>query len=69
MPIFEYKCDKCGKVAEFLEQAGSRKKRSCPACGGEKLSKLISVFSPGIKEGQSKRCHGCSDNVCPHATN
>jgi hypothetical protein len=25
------------------------------------------VFSAGVKQGDSKRCHDCSDSVCPHA--
>jgi hypothetical protein len=29
--------------------------------------KQFSVFAPRIKEGESKKCHGCSDHSCPHA--
>jgi hypothetical protein len=25
------------------------------------------VFSAQVKEGQSKKCFGCSDNSCPHS--
>ncbi|MCK4752731.1 MAG: zinc ribbon domain-containing protein [Planctomycetes bacterium] len=67
MPIFEYKCVKCGKVSEFLVKNGSEKELVCSHCGSEKLEKQLSVFSPGIKQGDSKRCHGCSDNTCPHS--
>jgi putative FmdB family regulatory protein len=67
MPIFEYKCEKCGRISEFLENHGSKAKRQCSHCGGEKLTKQFSVFAPRVKEGQSRRCHGCADHSCPHA--
>jgi hypothetical protein len=31
------------------------------------LTKQMSVFSAQVKEGQSKKCFGCSDNSCPHS--
>lgn len=67
MPIFEYKCGKCGKVSEFLENSAASAKKVCSHCGSEKLEKQFSVFAPRIKEGESKKCHGCSDHACPHA--
>jgi putative FmdB family regulatory protein len=67
MPIYEYKCDKCGKVTEFLENASGRSAKRCGHCGGGKLTKVLSVFSAGVKQGDSKRCLGCDDNACPHS--
>ena len=67
MPIFEYICGRCGKKFEILEKPGRSDKKTCPDCGSGKLEKQFSVFSPGVKEGDSKRCHGCSDYECPHA--
>jgi len=67
MPIYEYKCERCGKITELLENSSGKVKRSCAHCGSTKLSKRISVFSAGVKKGESKRCHGCSDYSCPHA--
>jgi len=66
MPIYEYKCGKCGKISEFLESSGSKVNKSCPHCGSKKLEKQFSVFTPGIKAGNSKRCQGCGDNTCPY---
>ena len=43
MPIYEYKCEKCDEAFEIL-QRGSEK-ASCPKCGSQKLTKLLSVFS------------------------
>jgi len=67
MPIYEYKCDKCGKLSEFLENSSARANKRCAYCGSRNLTRQLSVFSAGVKQGDSKRCHGCSDNTCPHA--
>ena len=47
MPIFEYKCKKCGTVFEFLARAGQ--KPVCPACKSRRLEKLISAFNAGAE--------------------
>ncbi len=75
MPIYEYKCSKCGKISEFLEitTSGERSRtsnsetRKCAHCGSEKLEKQFSTFSARVADGPSKKCHGCSDFKCPHA--
>jgi len=66
MPIYEYKCGKCGKINEFLENSSSRASRRYAYCGSKKLEKQLSIFAPGVKAGDSKRCQGCSDNTCPY---
>lgn len=43
MPIFEYKCKKCGEVFELLVREST--KPACPKCGGKRLEKLVSGFS------------------------
>ena len=46
MPIFEYRCQNCGNVFEFLSvKSGEETSISCPSCGGAKTEKLLSVFS------------------------
>jgi len=67
MPIYEYKCSECGKVSEFLETGSNKKGKVCTHCGSKKLTKQFSVFSAGVRQGDSKKCHGCADNTCPHA--
>jgi len=67
MPIFEYKCSECGNVSELLEIGEKKQARTCAHCGGKKLTKKFSVFAGGVKEDNSKKCHGCADNTCPHA--
>ena len=69
MPIYEYRCDKCGKLSEFLESHGSGAAKVCKHCGGSNLQKQLSTFAPRIKAGDSKRCHGCADQKCPYSGN
>jgi putative FmdB family regulatory protein len=48
MPIYEYQCGDCGKVAEFRESiAAARGEHACPACGGTAMNKLLSAFAVG----------------------
>ena len=68
MPIYEYVCKKCGKKNEFLEKLSDQPIKKCPDCGSDDLQKLFSTFSPQVKAGESKRCHGCTDFKCPHST-
>jgi putative FmdB family regulatory protein len=70
MPIFEYKCAKCGKITEFLESAGSRTKHLCKHCGAANMKKQFSTFAVGVKQdGTDSRCQSCTDNSCPHSMN
>ncbi len=46
MPIYEYKCEACGKRMEKLQKVSDPPCKKCPACGGV-LKKLIS--SPAIQ--------------------
>jgi putative FmdB family regulatory protein len=44
MPIYEYKCQTCGQVAEFLIKSLSGSENlSCPGCGSHNLERLISA--------------------------
>ena len=43
MPLFEYRCDKCGKRFSMLVGVTAEKaKLRCPKCGSGKATKLIS---------------------------
>ncbi len=67
MPIFEYKCAGCGKVIEIFVKSSAERPKICPDCGGKEMEKQFSVFSPQVKQGNSKRCMSCSDGQCPHS--
>ncbi len=63
MPIYEYRCQDCGKRVEMLLRSGDESPR-CPSCGSALLEKLIStpyVLSGGRLPGrtccgQEERC-------------
>ncbi len=48
MPIYEYECTKCGKVAEVIQKFSDRPLTKCEHCSG-KVHKLISQSSFHLK--------------------
>ena len=64
MPIFEYKCKKCGHKFEGLVLA--KKKIKCPKCGSGSIEKLISSFGIAKESGSTESCDsGTCDINCP----
>ena len=41
MPIYEYRCCKCGKTTEIMQKFSDQPLSRCPSCKG-KVSKIIS---------------------------
>ncbi len=68
MPIFEYGCTSCGKDFELLVRSDTR--IACPACGGEKLAKKLSLFASHVARPAklAPPCHsgghGCDLGRC-----
>ncbi len=53
MPLYSYHCTKCDNEFELL--IGSADVPACPACGGEKLERLMSrVAQEGKSRGYAK---------------
>jgi putative FmdB family regulatory protein len=50
MPIYEYRCRKCGEILEVIQKLSDRPKRKCPSCSG-RLEKLVSRTSFMLKGG------------------
>lgn len=48
MPIYEYECNKCGKITEAMQKFSDPPLTRCECCEGE-LSKLISRSSFHLK--------------------
>jgi putative FmdB family regulatory protein len=46
MPIYEYRCAKCGFQDEYLQKVSARPLKVCPSCGKAKFEKLLSA--PGF---------------------
>ena len=59
MPIFEYKCDDCGFVMEFLENLSKPQKHKCSKCGSMNMNKMLSGFAVGQAKSSSVPCDAC----------
>jgi putative FmdB family regulatory protein len=57
MPIYEYKCRKCGY--KFEELVFEEREIKCPKCGSKFLEKLISLPNIGKKSSNN------GDDSCP----
>lgn len=60
MPIYEYRCNGCGKTFDkLLAMAERNENQVCPDCGGQGVRKIISSFnSAGQSQGSTHE--GCS---------
>ena len=45
MPIYEYRCDECGKRSSSLLASFSTPDPVCPHCGKPALRRLVSTFA------------------------
>lgn len=62
MPIYEYRCEDCGKRFEYLARTLSDHPTVCPACGAEHLTKALSTFQANTRDAS-----GCAHAAtCPH---
>jgi putative FmdB family regulatory protein len=43
MPLYEYRCGKCGKLTEVIQSFSEKPLRICPHCGVRALKKLMSA--------------------------
>ena len=50
MPIYEYRCTKCGHHIEIIQKISDRPLRKCPECSG-RLEKLVSRAAFHLKGG------------------
>ena len=49
MPIYEYECNGCGHHMEAIQKFSDKPLRKCPACGKQRLKKLISAAAFHLK--------------------
>ena len=64
MPIFEYRCSKCGHVTAFLEKPNTRPPHACEECGSKDTEKVFSTFA--AKSGtSSSSSSSCPTGTCP----
>ncbi|MCR4427403.1 MAG: zinc ribbon domain-containing protein [Firmicutes bacterium] len=69
MPIFEFRCKKCGR--KFEELVCGPSSVACPDCGGSDVEKLFSTFGyrsgSGFKSstgGGRSACASCGGGSC-----
>jgi putative FmdB family regulatory protein len=74
VPLFEYRCKKCGEVTEFLENTGAPGPHPCGKCGSPSTHKAFSPFSarvvapaPACADGACKPSAVCRRGMCPVA--
>ncbi len=59
MPIYEYRCNDCGAISEFLVGVSSKGETlNCKQCGSPHLEKMLSV-SHSITSGKRSPGHTC----------
>jgi len=64
MPIYEYKCEDCGKEFEKLVSSQSTEV-VCEKCGSGNVRKLLSLFGmSGVEKQTSSGCTSCSKSTC-----
>lgn len=49
MPIYEYRCSSCGSEHEALQKISEPRLTTCPSCGKETLTKLLSAAGFQLK--------------------
>ena len=69
MPIYEYRCNDCGKEFEELVRSQDTEV-ACPECKSAKTSRKLSLFaasgtsSPAGRGGSSCKTSSCSTKSC-----
>ncbi|NMG63867.1 zinc ribbon domain-containing protein [Azoarcus indigens] len=49
MPIYEYRCESCGYQKEHLQKMSDAPLSTCPSCGKESYTKLLSAAGFQLK--------------------
>ncbi len=60
MPIYEYRCESCGRKVSLLMRMGEEA-QSCPRCGSTRLTRLYSRFA--FARSEEDRLERLADEV------
>ena len=62
MPIYEFLCHDCNRIYSFFSRSFKEDRiPKCPKCGGENMTKQISLVSPHIRKGSGT--HSSAENL------
>lgn len=64
MPIYEYRCKRCGHVTSFLESFNTQGPHECDECGSRATKRVLSTFAAQVKGG-SPSVSSCPTGTCP----
>ena len=59
MPIYEYRCEACGAVSEYLMGVGDDEQIQCKTCGSLEMIRLLSAGSFTFQKTQRVPGHTC----------
>jgi len=66
MPIYEFKCNKCGNTFEqLIFSSDEEEKLACPSCGQIDVARLMSSFSSGSSSSGKGLSSGLSSSCAP----
>lgn len=61
MPLYDFKCSKCGHITTFLEKADSNNEHPCEKCKDLGTARIYSSFQ--VKDKDEKNT--CTTGTCP----
>lgn len=65
MPIYEYQCEKCKKISNFLvRNVSGHKLPACPRCGHATMNRLFSRFA-AVRAGSAAASTGADEATSP----
>lgn len=65
MPIYEFKCNNCGKpFEELVFSASAVEGMVCPSCESSQVEKMISTFATKVTGGGSYSLNTSSAAAC-----
>lgn len=69
MPLYDYKCEKCGEEFEQLIAAGKKNAAvKCPKCNSTKTARQFSSFT-GTCGAAAGNASSCPTGTCPFTSN
>jgi len=65
MPIYEFRCTKCGNVFEqIFKTTAESVSMSCPECNGEDIERVVSVTNYAMGAGNSGQQSRLETKTC-----